>query len=56
MLTWKVEAEGDTVYVQAENIEQAKARFEKSFGGIPEDLVKWTQIDALPKGEEAIAR
>jgi hypothetical protein len=35
MLTWKVEAEGDTVYVQANTLDQAEAKFENAFGVIP---------------------
>jgi hypothetical protein len=55
MLTWKVEAEGDTVYVEAETLDQAEKLFEHAFGVIPKKLVKWTKIDSLPNGEEAIA-
>lgn len=55
MLTWKVEAEGDTVYVQDDTLDQAEVKFENAFGVIPKKLVKWTLIDELPEGQETIA-
>jgi len=55
MTTWKVEAEGDTVYVQADTLDQAEVKFENAFGFIPKKLVTWTKVDKLPDGEEVIA-
>ena len=54
-MIWKVEAEGDYVYVEAETIDQAEAKFERSFGKVPRHLVTWTECDSLPEGEETIA-
>jgi len=54
-MVWKVEAEGDTIYVEAETLDAAEQKFKKAFGVIPSKLVKWTLIDKLPDGEEAIA-
>jgi len=51
---WKVEAQGDTVYVEADDIDQAEKKFFNSFGAIPPKLVTWTPVEELPKGEEAI--
>ena len=52
MEIWKCEAEGDVVYIQAENLAGAQARFKKVIGYVPLSILKWTKIDALPKGEE----
>ena len=52
---WKVEAEGDEVYVEARTIDEAERKFENAFGVIPKKLVKWTLIEELPEGQETIA-
>lgn len=53
-LTWKVEAQGDTVYIQAPTLPDAELRFTEAFGNVPAYLVKWTLIDTIPDGEEPI--
>lgn len=52
MAIFKVEAEGDTAYLQADSLDEAKGRFEAVVGKIPESLLTWTPVDALPDGEE----
>lgn len=54
LLTWKVEAQGDTIYVQAPTLDDAELKFIEAFGRVPKKLVTWTLIEAIPDGEEAI--
>lgn len=54
MQIYKVEAEGDTVYVRGETIDEAERKFENAFGFIPKKLVTWTKVDELPQGEEFV--
>jgi len=49
---FKCEAEGDVVYFQARDLEDAKAQLKQKMGDIPESLLKWTKVDMLPEGEE----
>ena len=49
---FKVEAEGDTMYINADNLDQAKYRLLKMVGPIPESMLTWTEASELPKGEE----
>ena len=51
MKKFKFEAEGDTVYVKGDSLEDAKRRFAKVFGEIPESFLTITEIEKLPKGE-----
>ena len=51
---WKVEAEGDTVYVEGATIDEAEEKFRNAFGFIPCKLVKWAEVENLPEGEELI--
>jgi hypothetical protein len=53
-MIWKVEAEGDTVYVEADDIDEAEKKFQKYFGKIPKRMMKWTVVDKIPEGEETI--
>jgi len=52
MQIWKVEAEGDTLYIEAEDFQAANDRFEKFMGIMPQSLLAWTQVEKLPEGEE----
>jgi len=54
MQIYKIEAEGDTVYVQGETIGAAERKFENAFGFIPKKLVTWTKVDELPADEEFV--
>ena len=49
---FKVEAEGDTMYIKRETLAEAKARLAEICGDIPPSLLKWTEVPKLPKGEE----
>ena len=51
---FKVEAEGDTVYIEAEDKKAALARLTEVVGPIPESLLKWSSVSKLPKGEELL--
>lgn len=51
---FKVEAEGDTLYVAADSLDNAKKRFTEMIGEVPDSLVTWTEVDELPAGEEAL--
>ena len=49
---FKIDAEGDTVYVNADNEKDAKARLHKIVGPMPDDLLTITEVEKLPEGEE----
>lgn len=51
---FKVEAEGDTVYIEAEDKKAAQARLTEVMGPIPASLLKWSSVEKLPKGEELL--
>jgi hypothetical protein len=51
---FKVEAEGDVVYIEAEDKKAATARLTEVMGPIPASLLKWSSVDKLPKGEELL--
>lgn len=53
-LIFKVEAEGDTVYIFADSLIDAMEKFQGIMGDIPEDLLTWTQVDKVPAGEIAL--
>jgi hypothetical protein len=50
----KVEADGDTVYVQGKNLREALDRFIRVIREINRGLLTWTEVDSLPEGEEAL--
>ncbi len=52
MKIWKCSGQGDTIYVEARTLALAKARLFEMMGDIPEHLLQWEQVDALPEGEE----
>ena len=52
--TWKIEAEGDTVYTKGRDQHDAYCNFVKVFGNIPFELLTFTVVTKLPKGEVAI--
>lgn len=56
MMTWKVEAEGDTVYVEATDIDKAEKMFENAFGKIPKHLVKWTMYEPRESHQDSPIR
>ena len=54
MSIFKVEAEGDTLYIEADSQEAAKQRFTDFMGDVPESLLTWSAVEALPDGEELL--
>jgi hypothetical protein len=49
---FKVEAQGDTLYIQAPTQEDAKIELSEKIGYIPECLLTWSEVKKLPKGEQ----
>ena len=51
---FKVEAEGDTLFIEAVDKEMALAHLTEIMGPIPKSLLKWSTVNKLPKGEELL--
>jgi hypothetical protein len=51
---FKVEAQGDTLYINAENEAHANQRLTKFTGPIPRPLLTFTEVKELPEGEELL--
>lgn len=49
---FKAEAEGDTMYFGAEDLQGARDQFHKLIGDVPSGIVTWSEVDELPEGEE----
>ena len=49
---YRIEAEGDAVYIHADSESRAKNILFDKMGNIPEDLLTITVVSRLPKGEE----
>jgi hypothetical protein len=49
---FKVEAQGDTLYIQAPTQEDAHLQLTEKIGPIPDRLLTWGEVKKLPKGEE----
>lgn len=47
-----MEAEGDTMYINADDLTQAKARLLKMVGPMPVHILTWSEVTELPEGEE----
>jgi|HubBroStandDraft_2_1064218.scaffolds.fasta_scaffold197130_3 hypothetical protein len=54
MKIFKVEAQGDTLYIRANHQSDALRQLEEFSGPIPSSLLTWTEIPKLPKGEELL--
>ena len=52
MKIFKVEAQGDTLYIRANHQSDALRQLEEFSGPIPSNLLTWSEIKKLPKGEE----
>lgn len=52
MKIFKVEAQGDTLYIRAPHKSDALRQLEEFAGPIPSSLLTWTEIAKLPKGEQ----
>jgi hypothetical protein len=51
MAIWKVEAQGDVVYVDAAGLAAAKERVREVIGSIPHHLLTFTEVEELPEDE-----
>lgn len=51
---FKVEAEGDTMYIGAEDQAGASAQLTEKIGPIPASMLSWSEVPALPDGEELL--
>ncbi len=49
---YKVEAEGDTLYIQAVDQAIAKATLTAKIGKMPDSILTWSEVKELPEGEE----
>lgn len=54
MAYFKIEAQGDTVYVEAPTEQGAIDRLTAMMGSIPRSLLTITAVAKLPKGEEPL--
>jgi hypothetical protein len=52
---FKVEAEGDVMFIKAGDLADAKRKLLAVMGPIPESMLTWTEVEALPAGEEFMA-
>jgi hypothetical protein len=52
MKIFKVEAQGDILYIQAPTKEDAHIQLSEKIGYIPESLLTWSEVKKLPKNEE----
>jgi hypothetical protein len=52
MKIFKVEAEGDTLYIQAKTLRAAQDKFTSVMGDVPSGLLSWSEVGSLPEGEE----
>lgn len=50
---FKVTAEDDVMYIQADSLSEAKERLKKFCGEIPESLLTWEPVpfESVPEGE-----
>lgn len=51
---WQVGAENDCVYIEAGDRLEADRIFRANMGDVPTAMLTWTEIDAIPEGEEAL--
>lgn len=49
---FKVEAQGDTVYINCETEDDARLKLREAFGFIPEKYLTFTVVEDLPSGED----
>jgi len=52
MSIYKVEAQGDVVYIEAGTLESAKGQFFEKIGHVPASMLTFTEVDELPEDEE----
>ena len=51
MKIFKVEAQGDTLYIRANHQSDAFRQLEEFSGPIPSELLTWSEVKKLPKNE-----
>lgn len=51
---FKVEAEGDTMYIGADDQNGARMKLTEAIGQIPESMLSWSEVPTLPDGEELL--
>jgi len=54
MKIFKVEAQGDTLYIRANHQSDALRQLEEFSGPIPSHLLTWSEVKKLPEGEEIL--
>jgi len=52
-LIFKVEAEGDELYITAPDEDAAYAAFKEKIGEAPREVLTFTVVDSIPEGQEA---
>lgn len=52
MMIFRCTAEGDELFIKADNLSAARARFKEFMGDVPQSLLKWEVVDAAPEGTE----
>ena len=52
MKIFKVEAQGDILYIRASHQSDALRQLEEFSGPIPSSLLTWSEVIKLPKGEK----
>jgi hypothetical protein len=50
----RVQACGDTIYIEAPDQPAALKILTQNCGHIPSSMLKWDTVDALPEGEELL--
>jgi hypothetical protein len=52
MMIFRCSAEGDEVFIKADNLAAAKSRFKEFMGDVPQSLLKWEVVESAPEGTE----
>ncbi|GLS13588.1 hypothetical protein [Hydrogenophaga electricum] len=51
MKIFRCDAEGDTLYIEAETVQEARTQLHEKVGPIPDSLLSWSVVVTLPDGE-----
>ena len=54
MKIFKVDAQGDTLYIRANHQSDALRQLEEFCGPVSSSLLTWSEVKKLPKGEELL--
>ncbi len=49
---FKVDAQGDTLYINAEDQADASKQLAEKIGNIPASMLSWSEVAELPENEE----